>query len=206
VLAFSDPDGMRVELVASATASADRAYSAGPVPLESAIRGFHSATLSEIDYRPTARLLTGTMGFQLIAQDGDRYRYAADSGEGVRFVDVLDLPQERMGRVLVGSVHHIAWRTPDDGQQKEWLDTLDKHHYQVSPVMDRKYFHSIYYREPGHILFEIATDPPGFAIDEPADQLGSHLVLPAWLEPERAQLEAVLPKLTLPAGAAEVAR
>ena len=99
---------------------------------------------------------------------------------------------------MVGSVHHIAWRTPDDAQQGQWLDELSKLHYGVSPVMDRKYFHSIYYREPGHILFEIATDPPGFAVDEAPDKLGSHLVLPAWLEPERASLEAVLPPLTLP--------
>ena len=107
--------------------------------------------------------------------------------------------------MLVGTVHHIAWRTPDDRQQGEWLAELTRRGYGVSPVMDRKYFHSIYFREPGNILFEIATDPPGFAVDEPASELGSHLVLPAWLEPERARLEAVLPPLRLPY-ATEVAR
>ena len=108
--------------------------------------------------------------------------------------------------MLVGSVHHIAWRTPDDAQQSRWLDALLKLDYGVSPVMDRKYFHSIYYREPGSILFEIATDPPGFAIDEAPEKLGSHLVLPAWLEPERERLQAVLPTLTLPKAAEEVAQ
>jgi len=146
------------------------------------------------------------MGFKPVAQDGRRFRYAADSGESARIVDVLHAPEERYGRVLVGSVHHIAWRTADDAQQSAWLDELSKLHYGVSPVMDRKYFHSIYYREPGHILFEIATDPPGFAVDEAPAQLGSHLVLPAWLEPERASLEAVLPPLTLPEVPAEATR
>jgi catechol 2,3-dioxygenase-like lactoylglutathione lyase family enzyme len=206
VIAFSDPDGMRVELVATAMAAVDRAYEAGPVPLKFAIRGFHSATLSEQDYGPTAALLTDTMGFKLVAQDGNRFRYAVDSGESARTVDVLHTPGERQGRVLVGSVHHIAWRTADDAQQLLWLDELNKLHYGVSPVMDRKYFHSIYYREPGNILFEIATDPPGFAVDEAPGQLGSRLVLPAWLEPDRARLEAVLPPLTLPGIPAEAAR
>ena len=146
------------------------------------------------------------MGFKLVAQEGNRYRYAADSGESARLIDVLHAPQERHGRVLVGSVHHIAFRTADDVQQGQWRDELSKLRYGVSPVMDRKYFHSIYYREPGSILFEIATDPPGFAVDEAAETLGSHLVLPAWLEPERAQLEAVLPPLTLREVPAEVAR
>jgi glyoxalase family protein len=186
-IAFSDPDGMRIELVASDVAG------------EFAIRGFHSATLTQADHRATAALLTDTMGFKLVAQDGNRYRYAVDSGQPAATVDVLSVPGERYGRVMVGSVHHIAWRTADDAQQLEWLGELSRLHYGVSPVIDRKYFHSIYFREPGNILFEIATDPPGFAVDEPADQLGSHLVLPAWLEPQRTQLEAVLPKLELPA-------
>ena len=196
---------MRVELIATATTDIGRAYEAGPIPWQFAIRGFHSATLSEADRGPTSTLLTDTMGFKLVARDGNRFRYAADSGESARLVDVLHVPQERHGRVLVGSVHHIAWRTADDAQQRAWLGELSRLHYGVSPVTDRKYFHSIYYREPGNILFEIATDPPGFAVDEAPEKLGSHLVLPAWLEPERARLEAVLPPLALPGVPAEAA-
>jgi catechol 2,3-dioxygenase-like lactoylglutathione lyase family enzyme len=206
VIALSDPDGMRVELIATAATEVGRAYDAGPIALPFAIRGFHSATLSEADLAPTSALLTDTMGFKLVAQDGNRFRYAADSGESARLVDVLHVPEERHGRVLVGTVHHIAWRTADDAGQRAWLGELSKLNYGVSPVMDRKYFHSIYYREPGNILFEIATDPPGFAVDEAPEKLGSHLVLPAWLEPERARLEAVLPPLTLPGVPAEAAR
>ena len=206
VLAFSDPDGMRVELIATAMARLDRAYESGPVPLEFAIRGFHGATLAETDRGPTAALLTDTMGFKLIAQDGNRFRYAADSDESARLVDVLHVPHERHGRVLVGSVHHIAFRTLNDAQQAGWLEELSRRNYGVSPVMDRKYFHSIYYREPGNILFEIATDPPGFAVDEAPEKLGTHLVLPAWLERDRPRLEAVLPPLTLPEVPTEAAQ
>ena len=203
VIAFSDPDGMRIELISTARARAGRAYQDGPVPLDYAIRGFHSATLSEADHRATSALLTGAMGFKLVEQDGNRFRYAVDSGEPSGLVDVLHVPHERSGRVLVGSVHHIAFRTSDDTEQLAWLDELSRLHYGVSPVMDRKYFHSIYYREPGNILFEIATDPPGFSVDEAPEKLGSQLVLPAWLEPQRVQLEAVLPRLELPRAAAE---
>jgi glyoxalase family protein len=198
-ISFSDPDGMGIELIATKTARVDRAYLRGPVPVEVAIRGFHSATLSQADPHGTAALLTDTMGFKLIAQDGNRFRYAIDSGQPSGLVDVLHLPGERPGRILAGTVHHIAWRTPDDEQQPSWRAELARLKYGVSPVMDRKYFHSIYYREPGGILFEIATDPPGFSVDEAPEDLGSKLVLPPWLEPQRANLEAVLPPLRLPA-------
>jgi glyoxalase family protein len=199
VISFSDPDGLGINLIGTKATRDDRAYQAGPVPLEFAVRGFHSATLSQADLRETAALLTDTMGFKLVAQDGDRFRYAVDSGEPAGLVEVLHAPDERQGRVLVGTVHHIAWRTADDEEQLRWLTELTRLNYGVSPVMDRKYFHSIYYREPGGILFEIATDPPGFSVDEAPEDLGSKLVLPPWLEPERTKLETVLPPLRLPA-------
>jgi glyoxalase family protein len=199
VISFADPDGMGVELIAAHLTRADRAYQAGPVPAEFAISGFHSATLTEADHRATAALLTDTMGFKLIAQDGNRFRYATASGEPGGLVDVIHAPEERPGRVLAGTVHHIAWRTRDDREQLAWLAELSSQGYGVSPVMDRKYFHSIYYREPGNILFEIATDPPGFFVDETPEELGSKLVLPPWLERDRQKLEAILPPLRLPA-------
>jgi len=200
VLSLSDPDGLGIELVGARVTRDDRAYAAGLVRLEFAIRGFHSATLMQADERKTTALLTDTMGFTLVAQEGNRYRYAVDSGEAANLVDVLRAPDERQGRVLVGTVHHIAWRSQDDERQLAWRAELTRLGYGVSPVMDRKYFHSIYYREPGGILFEIATDPPGFSVDESPEDLGSRLVLPPWLEPERTELEGVLPPLRLPAG------
>jgi glyoxalase family protein len=198
VISFPDPDGMAVELVSAGRVIADRAYQAGPVPLAYAVHGFHSATLSEEGYQKTAALLTDVLGFALVRQEGNRFRYVIGSGGPGAIVDVICAPEERRGSVLVGTVHHIAWRTPDDRQQLEWLAEIVRLGYNASPVMDRKYFHSIYFREPGGILFEIATDPPGFSVDESMDELGSKLVLPPWLEPSRAQLEAVLPPLRLP--------
>src|SRR3954447_3434333 len=198
VLACSDPDGLGIELIATATASPDRAYSQGPVPVQSAIHGFHSASLTEGGYQRTAALLTDAMGFHLVGQEGNRFRYAAGGGEAGAIADIVCAPEERSGRVAVGTVHHIAWRTADDQQQRAWQEELARLGYDVTPIIDRKYFHSIYYREPGNILFEIATDPPGFAVDEPIGQLGTHLELPPWLEPQRKEIEQALPALRLP--------
>ncbi|MEX2262502.1 MAG: ring-cleaving dioxygenase [Bryobacteraceae bacterium] len=198
VISFADPGGLKVELIASAGILPERAYKGGVIPLRYAIHGFHSATLSEEGYRKTAALLTDTLGFEMTNQEANRFRYTAGSGKPGAIVDVLCAPEESRGSVLVGTVHHIAWRTADDAQQREWLNDLIGLGYNVSPVMDRKYFHSIYFREPGGILFEIATDSPGFAVDEPPAQLGASLVLPAWLEPARARLETILPPLKIP--------
>lgn len=201
VISLSDPDGLRVELVFSAAVDPERAYNAGTIPVEHAIHGIHSATLTEEGYQRTAAVLTEVLGFEPVGLEGTRFRYRVGTGESGGRVDVVCAPEQKSGRVAVGTVHHIAWRTPDDEQQRIWLKELAQLNFNVSPVMDRKYFHSIYFREPGGILFEIATDPPGFAIDEDAETLGTHLVLPAWLESSRAQLEAVLPPMRVPVAA-----
>ncbi len=183
VLGFADPDGLQLELIGTPEQSPNAVSSVDP---DHAILGFHSATLAEEGYERTASLLTATMGFQLVKQAGNRFRYAAGGVEKrSTVVDVLCAPDLAPSRVANGSVHHIAWRTPDDSTELEWRKKLVQLGYNVSPVMDRKYFHSIYYREPGGILFEIATDPPGFAVDESADALGTSLILPSWLEPRR---------------------
>jgi glyoxalase family protein len=195
VLSFADPDGMRVELITSKSIDPKRAFLRGGVPVEFAIHGFHSATLTEERLQHTSPLLTETLGFRAAGEEDGRFRFIAQEAGPASVVDLVVAPNEPFGRVARGSVHHIAWRTQDDQEQAEWLKDLAKLGYNVSPVMDRKYFHSIYFREPGGILFEIATDAPGFAIDEPADQLGTHLVLPPWLEKSRQHIEAVLPPI-----------
>jgi glyoxalase family protein len=199
VIRFRDPDGMSLEIAGTAAADPHAAWTHGGVPQEHAICGFHSATLSEEGYEKTAALLTGTMGLTLVGHEVNRYRFSAGSGRAA-VVDVLCTPDSRPGRLGAGTVHHIAFRTPDDGQQREWQQTLVARGYNVSPIMDRRYFHSIYFREPGGVLFEIATDPPGFAIDEAPDRLGERLMLPDWLEPQRARIEAALPPLSPPGG------
>ncbi len=199
VLTLRDPDGLRLELVESRDAREPWVW--GPVPEAYAIRGLHSVTLSEAGYERTATLLTRTLGFRLIADAGKRFRYATGDGGPGALVDVECLPDLPPGRISVGTVHHVAWRARDDMQHQDWRRDIAALGYNVTPVIDRRYFHSIYFREPGGILFEIATDEPGFAADESVDQLGSSLRLPPWLEARRKDLELRLPPLKLPARA-----
>jgi glyoxalase family protein len=197
-LFFRDPDGLQLELVSTSNADPDRLWERGPVPIEHAIRGFHHVTLSENGYERTASLLTDILGFKPIARHENRFRYAVSDGSPGTIVDLVCAPEARPGRVAVGTVHHVAWRTATDREQVRWRDTLTKQQYDVTPVIDRQYFHSIYFREPGGVLFEIATDPPGFAIDENVEQLGTALRLPPTLEKARSELERFLPSIKLP--------
>jgi glyoxalase family protein len=177
---------------------ASHVWHGGGVPAEFAIHGLHGARLAERDHEPTAALLTEIMGYRLIGHEHNRYRYepahSQPAGAG-RTIDVESANVVPEGRVAVGTIHHIAFRTPDDAQQQAWLAEIGALGYNISPVMDRIYFHSIYYREPGGILFEIATDSPGFAIDEPVERLGELLQLPPWLEALRPRIEAALPPI-----------
>jgi glyoxalase family protein len=198
LLFFTDPDGLQLELVAAPHANPEHIWNRGPVPADFAIRGFHHVTLSENGYEMTASLLTETLGFKRIQEHRARFRYAAGSGLTGTIVDLICAPEGRPGRVAVGTVHHVAWRTPTDEQQVKWQETIRNLQYNVTPIIDRTYFRSIYFREPGGVLFEIATDPPGFAVDEPADNIGASLVLPRWLESDRTELERILPPIRLP--------
>lgn len=198
VLAFYDPDGLPLELVTDGEAGAMADWKGGGVPLDYATRGFHSVTLALASPNRTAKLLTETLGFQLAREEGNRARYVAKEPETARIVDLLTSPGTPQAASGVGSVHHVAWRTPTDAQQEEWQSQLTQQRIAVSPVMDRQYFHSIYFREPGGVLFEIATDQPGFTTDETLDKLGTTLRLSEWLEPERERIQQALPELTLP--------
>ena len=198
VLSIFTPDGLTLELVAHREADQYSGWKDGPVPAESAIRGFHRVTLMESNLERTSTMLTEVLGFKLVGVEGDRSRFKASEDGIATLVDVLTLPELTHGTIAVGSVHHVAWRTPDDEQQLAWRKKLLDLGIPVTPVRDRQYFHSIYFHEPGGVLFEIATDPPGFAIDEPVEQLGTHLKLPPWLESQRPMLEQTLPPLYLP--------
>lgn len=195
VLTFTDPDGLQLELIAQTGVESRPAWERGGVPVEHAIRGFHGSTFAEGDLERTHELLTKVMGFRFFHEAGNRFRYAIGEGDTTAWIDLLHEPDSSPGRVAVGSIHHIAWRTPDDNHQEAWLQRLQELSYRVSPVMDRQYFHSIYFREPGGVLFEIATDGPGMMTDEAPDELGSSLRLPAWHEPLREQIELRLPEL-----------
>lgn len=195
VLPFEDPDGLRLELVATSEADSRVAAPAKDVPADFAIRGFHSSTLALTDATATAAVLTGSMGYQPAAQAGHRARYSAGADGPGTYVDLLTDPTLPRGLGGAGTVHHVAFRVADDVKEVSAREILLKSGLHVSPVIDRAYFKSIYYREPAGVLFEIATDGPGFAIDEPLDQLGTILGLPPHLEPHRAGIEAALPKL-----------
>ncbi|MFC4425134.1 VOC family protein [Deinococcus navajonensis] len=196
VLRAADPDGTWVEL-AFDDGQPVQAWPASPVPAAHALRGFHSVTAWAHDTGPVRDLLTGHLGFTEVGQEpgpeGLRTRFRG-SGSGVGlFVDIVERPGQGRGRFGAGSIHHVALRTRDDAEQAAYLAGLSAAGYQPTPVQDRQYFHSIYFREPGGVLFEIATDAPGFAADEAVEDLGRHLKLPEWFEPRRATIEAHVP-------------
>jgi glyoxalase family protein len=201
VLTFTDPDGMRLELITQDALPEVRHWVEGPVPQEHALRGFHSVTLWVGHAKGTARLLTQHLGFEPSgeAQDaeGTRYRFKAPGGAAGTTIDLVERPGRFPGRLGTGSIHHIALRARNDREQNEWLEALSSAGFNVTTVQDRQYFHSVYFREPGGVLFEIATDNPGFTTDEPVETLGRQLKLPSWLEPVRERIETKLPLLDI---------
>jgi glyoxalase family protein len=196
VVAFKDPDGMRLALVAVPGIENEPTWSTGDIPAEHAIRGFHSASLLVANAIPTGAILTDIFGFTEIGREGSRIRYkAGDTALG----GILDLNAPgglQRGRSGAGTVHHIAFRAASDAVQAEMVKKLMQNHsIRATEQKNRDYFRAVYFREPNGILFEIATDDPGFAVDEPAESLGQALKLPRFLEPKRQQIEAVLPKV-----------
>ena len=188
-IAFSDPDGMKLEIAVADTGSGD------------AILGFAGATLWSLAPDRTLRLLTDGFGYEVAGEEGGRIRLRARSNAPVgTLIDVLTDAGEDRARPGAGTVHHIAFRVPGDAEQEAWRSRLAGLGYDVTPVIDRQYFHSIYFRERGGILFEIATDPPGFAVDEAPEKLGTALRLPARYEQDRARIEKRLPPVRLPGG------
>lgn len=196
ILPFADPDGLVLELVATAEPDLRTGHAHPEISAAHAIRGFHGVTIAVIDAPRTQSLLTGTMGYRVAATDGGRTRLATGAGGPGTYVDLLVDPAIPRGLPGAGTVHHLAFQIADDIAQLSARETLLAAGYHVSPVMDRNYFHSIYYREPEGVLFEIATNPPGFAVDEPVESLGTALKLPAQYEAHRSAIEAALPSLT----------
>lgn len=206
VLRFLDPDGLSLELVAREELDGTPGWEDGPADARHAVRGFAAPTLLLHDLEPTAALLDGLFGLRPTLQQGERHRFSAGDGIGQQ-VDIEVRPTEQMGRGGAGGIHHIAWRAESDEQQAAYRELLISRGFEVTPIIDRTYFHSIYFREPGGVLFEIATDPPGFTVDESVKELGSALRLPAWFEPRRASIEAILPRLEVaPLGVPQTGR
>jgi glyoxalase family protein len=198
VLSFHDPDGIAVELITVESPPSIQTWDAANVPIEHALRGFHSVTLWLDDVDRTAALLIDHMGFAVAGQDNDRTRLVSTPHAPGHFIDLLARPGKGRGDFGVGSVHHIAFRAADDDQQLEYREALLAARFNVTEVKDRQYFHSIYFRSPGGVLFEIATDVPGFLVDETVESLGNGLRLPPWLEPRRSEIEASLQPVVHP--------
>jgi glyoxalase family protein len=192
-----DPHGMPVALVESARAS-HREYApweGSPVPVERQIHGLHAARLWERDLETTAAFLESVLGFRPLASEAGWSRLALDGGGSGRVLDLRSVPEEGRGAWGVGAIHHLAWSVDDEEHQLAMRARVAAARVAPTPVIDRFWFKSVYFREPGGVLFELATDGPGFAVDEAPERLGESLVLPPWLEPRRAAIEAALPSL-----------
>ncbi len=195
VLSFKDADGTRVALAAVPGIENEPAWSTPEIPAEHAIRGFHSVSLLLEDAARTGAILSDVLGFSETAREGSLIRYKANAAAG-SIVDLRVAGGFLPARMGGGSVHHIAFRAADDAAQASMVKKLAENYgIHTTEQKDRNYFRSVYFREPGHVLFEIATDSPGFSVDEPAASLGEALKLPQFLEGRRAQIEAVLPDI-----------
>ncbi len=202
VLPLVDPHGMRLALVERARSLSRpfEPWSGGPVSADRQIRGLYGAQVWEREAAPTEAFLTSALGFTRIAAENGWTRWGFPDAPGV--VDIRETPDARRGAWGVGSVHHLAWSVSDDQHQLTVRAQVEASGGRATPVIDRFWFKSVYFKEPGGVLFEIATEGPGFAVDEDPQHLGETLVLPPWYEPARAEIERVLPPLTLPTAAA----
>lgn len=196
VLVLRDPDGMVLELVAAPGDARSGWDGEASIPSEHAVRGLHAITLSERVLDASAAMLTDLLGMRLGSEEGDRARFAMATGGSGTLVDIAASSGDT-GLQAGGTVHHVAFRAPDLATMTRWQGELQDAGVAVTDIRDRQYFKSIYFREPGGVLFEIATDEPGFATDEPLLELGRSLKLPPWLEPDREQIAAALPPLRL---------
>jgi glyoxalase family protein len=198
VLPLVDPHGLKVALVESGSARprAFTPWDGSPVPPERQVRGLYGAQVWEREADSTDRFVTDALGFERLGTDHGWTRYGFRDAAGV--LDVREAPEARRGAWGVGSIHHLAWRVRDDAHELEMRARVEAAGGRATPVIDRFWFKSVYFKEPGGVLFELATDGPGFAVDEDPGHLGETLVLPPWLEPDRERIEQVLPQLIMP--------
>jgi catechol 2,3-dioxygenase-like lactoylglutathione lyase family enzyme len=206
VLALTDPDGLLLELVATPRVLETPPWAEGPIPPEHAIRGLHGVTLWEDGETGSGDFLVRTMGFESGTEEGAMLRFRSGASGIGKVVNLRRAAGFWRGAIGVGTVHHVAFRAASDEAQLQKRAEIEAQGRGITPVIDRQYFHSVYFREPGGILFEIATDGPGFLIDEPRSELGTHLKLPPMYEPSREKIERGLPPVRLPQAAVERGR
>lgn len=194
-LTFLDPDGLKIELTESKKEDQRQAWTGGTIGQEHAILGIHHVTITTETSAETAQILTEVFGYKMVAQEVNRFRFEVDTVDQAATVDLVEVPGEQVGHVAGGSVHHVAFRVKTVADLMEYRSRIVARGLHITEKMDRNYFYSLYFREPGGVLFEIASDEPGFLIDETIEELGSELKLPEQFEGYRDRLEKVLPKL-----------
>ncbi len=194
-LPFTDPDGLNISLIVSKMPDDRTAWTTPEVGEAMATKGFHSVTLTLKSIAPTAEVLTDIFGYTLQQQEGNRYRFVTDANPTAAIVDLVEAPAAARGLNGSGTNHHVAFRVADEATQEQFREKILRKGLHITPRIDRDYFYSVYFREPGGVLFELATDNPGFTVDEPKAELGSHLKLPVQYEPMRASIERGLPAL-----------
>lgn len=194
-LMFADPHGLGLSLTGTPSPLETAPWKHSPVPEDHQLSGFYAVRLWERDLKRTKRLLVDGLGFGPTGEDGEWHRLEVGAGGPSRRIEVRELPEERRGTWGTGSVHHVAFRAPDEAAQAEVRERVISAGGAPTDFIDRFWFRSIYFKEPGGVLFEVATDGPGFTVDEDAATLGEELILPPWLEPRRAEIEAELPPL-----------
>lgn len=192
---MKDPDGLRLELCTANKKDKRQAWETEEIKSDTALRGFHYVSLTVRDMAATGKVLTEQLGYRLQEQDGNRYRFVTDAIETANLIDILEAPESVSGLNAGGTNHHVAFRVSNVKILEELRERIAEAGYQITPVRDRKYFKSVYFREPGGVLFELATDNPGFLIDENVEELGSSLKLPSQFESQRKHIEYRLPKL-----------
>lgn len=195
VLPVADPHGLALVLTETSDAREFAPWEKGPVPADVQIRGLHAVRLIERDLEATAGFLTAGLGFAPLGEEDGWHRFGLSGGGSGRLIDVQESPDSPRGTWGTGSVHHVAWRVPDDAAELAVQQRIAAAGARPTQVIDRFWFKSVYFKEPGGALFEVATDGPGFTVDEAPESLGATLVLPPWLEPERSRIEAALPPL-----------
>jgi glyoxalase family protein len=194
-LTFLDPDGLKLELIASKSADIRLPWETDEIKADNATKGFHNITITTNKMQPTADILTNVFGYRLLEQHVNRFRFITDAVDNANIVDLVEVAGEVAGHVAGGSVHHVAFRVKNEEILMQYRDKIAALGLNITDKIDRNYFYSLYFREPGGVLFEIATDNPGFSVDEPVEELGTHLKLPAQHERFRSALEKSLPKL-----------
>jgi glyoxalase family protein len=194
-LPFRDPDGLNISLIGSNDADDRQPWSTPEVPAVVGTKGFHSVTLTLREIGPTASILTDVFGYRQERQEGNRYRFRTDAIPTAAIVDLVEAPKDGRGLSGGGTNHHVAFRVANEEMQMAYREKILSRGLHITPKINRDYFYSVYFREPGGVLFELATDNPGFTVDEPLDQLGTNLKLPEQYEAMRKEIEKTLPVL-----------